>query len=131
MASKVTPGEVSSAVCERAPQSSTSALSPDPRLRVRVGEGGPTAVEYDLQRHYDAFHAQAEFAAAAGKPDGSVELSVWLDDERALELTLHRADARQPLDVVLTGHSRMSIRIGDAGDGISGDDIVLSEFRIE
>jgi hypothetical protein len=101
------------------------------RLCMRVGAEGPTEVVYLLEGRARAFEARARLIPLAGETEGSVGLTVLVDDEPAFRGTLRRDGKELAVRVDLAGRGRMVVLADDAGDGIRGDWLVLAEPRFE
>ena len=102
----------------------------DPRrLYLRVGGGGPTEVHYDLERSARSFEAAAWIPPGGDRALGSVDLAVIADGQVLLELPVRGGEALRPFEVDLTGRRSLVLRAGDAGDGITGDLLVLGSPR--
>jgi hypothetical protein len=101
------------------------------RLCLRVGAGGPTELDYEPLGGETRFRARASLVPEAKTSAGSVELTIFGDGRVLARTTLRRQDAPQPIAVDLRGVQRVTIRAGDAGDGIEGDSLCLAMPRFE
>ena len=126
-----TPGPGSGAACQHGTWEPFTDPADDPRLCIRVGAGGPTEVEYDLQGGYDRLRAVARFVPGPNVRVGSVNLSLWADGERIYTHALLRADPPLEIDVALSGRSRLKFSVDDGGDGVKGDFLMISRVRTE
>ncbi len=100
-----------------------------PRLSLRVGAEGPTEVRYPLERSVASFEATAVLAASPRAALASVELSILRDGASVFACTLHSASPRAPISIDLRGAAQLTLRVSDAGDGVSGDWIALVQPR--
>lgn len=100
-----------------------------PRLSLRVGAEGPTEVVYELGRKVAGFDATAVLAEQPERTRASVELTLLRDGQSVFTCTLRDGAPSEPIELDLRGAERLTVRASDAGDGIAGDWIALTQPR--
>ncbi len=81
-----------------------------------------------LDGEYERFRAVAGLQWTGGQGPGSVTLDIEVDGEsRFSSGLLTETDAPRTIDVPLSGARELTLRIGDGGDGITCDMVVLAD----
>jgi hypothetical protein len=98
------------------------------RLCFRAATQGPTDLSYELAGRARAFEASARLmpVGALGPGEGSVGLTVLVDGRERARYLIRRGDDPLPFAIDTTGAERLTLRVDDAGDGIRGDWLVLT-----
>ncbi len=103
----------------------------DREYRRGLGHHAPGEIVLDVSEGFDRFEAEVGLQWQGGKAPGSVEFAVLVDGKQAFASgVLRETDAPKAVNVSLAGARTLTLRLGDAGDGLGYDAGNWAEARL-
>jgi hypothetical protein len=96
-----------------------------------LGHHAPGEIVIDVSEGYDRFEAEVGLQWQGGRAPGSVVFEVLVDGQTAFTSGVMReGDDAKPVSVPLAGAHTLTLRLGDAGDGLGYDAANWAEARL-